>query len=318
MNKSQQLYDRFSLARLLPLAAIVAVLSCPCSAFADTSAREVADAKSQYDSLVDDAEQANEQLNQTKSKIDDIDRQISDIEASISDDRESLAAQVRGSYKSCGASNPMLSVLTSSSLSDAASNLQYALKIQQRNEDAIDKVRDSEASLTAAKDEQQDLLSQQQSQSDELQAKADDAKSYYDGLNSELRAQLGIDDDTSVPENVSSGTGEAWRDAVLLEAYANLGGSYVWGGEAFKACDCSGLVMLCYAQVGVSLPHSSESQAAYCNKPISEAVPGDIVYRYGHVGIYIGDGETIEAHSPSRGIGYGVLSSFTSCGSPLS
>lgn len=34
------------------------------------------------------------------------------------------------------------------------------------------------------------------------------------------------------------------------------------------------------------------------------------------VGIYIGNGKTIEAHSPSRGISYGSLSSFVSCGSP--
>ena len=35
------------------------------------------------------------------------------------------------------------------------------------------------------------------------------------------------------------------------------------------------------------------------------------------IGIYIGNGRTIEAHSPSRGISYGTLSSFVRCGSPV-
>ena len=40
-------------------------------------------------------------------------------------------------------------------------------------------------------------------------------------------------------------------------ALSQLGTPYVWGGAAPGGFDCSGLVMWAYAQVGVSLPHSS-------------------------------------------------------------
>jgi cell wall-associated NlpC family hydrolase len=60
--------------------------------------------------------------------------------------------------------------------------------------------------------------------------------------------------------------------------------------------------MYAYAQVGVSLPHSSYAQWAY-GVPVSKAdlQPGDIVFfdGLGHEGIYIGGGEFI--HAPHTG-----------------
>jgi cell wall-associated NlpC family hydrolase len=85
-------------------------------------------------------------------------------------------------------------------------------------------------------------------------------------------------------------------------AMSQLGTPYVWGGAAPGGFDCSGLVMWAYAQVGVSLPHSS--YALYgMGVPVSrdELEPGDLVFfdGLGHVGIYIGGGEFI--HAPHTG-----------------
>jgi len=81
-----------------------------------------------------------------------------------------------------------------------------------------------------------------------------------------------------------------------------LGTPYVWGGAAPGGFDCSGLVMYAYAQVGVSLPHSSYAQWSY-GVPVSrdQLEPGDIVFfeGLGHVGLYIGGGEFI--HAPHTG-----------------
>jgi peptidoglycan DL-endopeptidase CwlO len=81
-------------------------------------------------------------------------------------------------------------------------------------------------------------------------------------------------------------------------AMQELGTPYVWGGAAPGGFDCSGLVMWAYAQVGVALPHSSYAQWGY-GVPVStdQLEPGDLVFfnGLGHVGMYIGGGQFIEA-----------------------
>ena len=64
--------------------------------------------------------------------------------------------------------------------------------------------------------------------------------------------------------------------------------------------DCSGFVKWCYSRVGISLPHSSSAQKnAGTQISISQAQPGDILWKSGHVGIYIGNGQYI--HAPRTG-----------------
>ena len=85
-------------------------------------------------------------------------------------------------------------------------------------------------------------------------------------------------------------------------ALSQLGTPYVWAGSAPGGFDCSGLVMWAYAQVGVSLPHSSYAQYGY-GVPVSrdQLEPGDLVFfdGLGHVGIYIGGGQFV--HAPHTG-----------------
>jgi peptidoglycan DL-endopeptidase CwlO len=85
---------------------------------------------------------------------------------------------------------------------------------------------------------------------------------------------------------------------VVSVAMQELGTPYVWGGSAPGGFDCSGLVMWAYAQLGVALPHSSYAMWGY-GVPVSvdQLEPGDLVFfdGLGHVGLYIGGGEFIEA-----------------------
>lgn len=85
-------------------------------------------------------------------------------------------------------------------------------------------------------------------------------------------------------------------------AMSQLGTPYVWAGSAPGGFDCSGLVMWAYAQVGVSLPHSSYGQYGY-GVPVSrdQLQAGDLVFfdGLGHVGIYIGGGQFV--HAPHTG-----------------
>ena len=116
----------------------------------------------------------------------------------------------------------------------------------------------------------------------------------------------------------SGGLSSSQRNTIVSAAYSMVGGNYVYGAynPGSRTFDCSGLTMYCYACAGISIPHSSGTQAAYCNKPASQAVAGDIVWRSGHVGICIGGGQTIEAMSPSQGITFGSVYDFALAGSP--
>lgn len=95
--------------------------------------------------------------------------------------------------------------------------------------------------------------------------------------------------------------GEEAGSAIVAAAYSQLGVPYVWGGSTpGKGLDCSGLTQYCYRQAGIRISHYTEDQKSELRQiPISQAKPGDILYRYGHVAIYIGDDRYI--HEPHSG-----------------
>ncbi len=88
---------------------------------------------------------------------------------------------------------------------------------------------------------------------------------------------------------------------VVEYALSRLGCPYVWGAEGPDSFDCSGLVKWCYAQTGVELPHYSEDlyYAATNRIPIADSQPGDVLYRYGHVGIVQEAGGLPYIHAPT-------------------
>ena len=101
--------------------------------------------------------------------------------------------------------------------------------------------------------------------------------------------------------SAKAGTGQA----IVDYACQFIGNPYVWGGISLtNGADCSGFVQSVFAHFGISLPRTTWDMENV-GTPVSydQAIPGDIILYDGHVGIYMGDGQIVNAINSSRGIG---------------
>ncbi|SHG91976.1 C40 family peptidase [Streptoalloteichus hindustanus] len=124
----------------------------------------------------------------------------------------------------------------------------------------------------------------------------------WEGMAVQLLSDLGkVDDPTGCRE--APPPTEAAAKAIAF-ASEQIGDPYGWGANGPDSWDCSSLVQAAYRAAGVTIPRVTYDQwlaGAYI--PLDQAQPGDLVF-FGnssnrwlihHVGLYIGNGEMIEA-----------------------
>lgn len=102
----------------------------------------------------------------------------------------------------------------------------------------------------------------------------------------------------------------AFRNKIVNFACQFVGNRYVWGGTSLThGCDCSGFTQSVLKNFGISIPRVSRDQARTGTKVTSANMrPGDLIFyanRSGtinHVGMYIGNGQVVNAASTRSGI----------------
>jgi cell wall-associated NlpC family hydrolase len=139
-------------------------------------------------------------------------------------------------------------------------------------------------------------------------------------LPSSLVVDNGLPTGYAIPANAT-----AAETVAITYALAQLGKPYLWGGVGPNAFDCSGLTMMAWTQVGVTLLHYTGDQINE-GTPVSsyaDISPGDLVLvpgsdgtvaNPGHVGLYLGEGLVESAVDVQYGVIVQPYSNFVSGG----
>ncbi len=278
----------------------------------------------QLELVVEQYNLMNVRVSQLRATIAAKERDVERLKAKAAERRRVLGERIRMMYKV--GTTDVIEVLTEcGTVDDLMVNLDRARRIGGQDARVISQVLEAEKQVSAA-------LKDLETKRSELDAALKELERRRSSIEAELQRRrelvAGVEQEINrlIAEEEARRAAEAARrtavsftpsvrrssappppappyaPSVVKVAYAQLGKPYHYGASGPGSFDCSGLVMYCYAQVGVRLPHSSYMQAR-CGVPVSysELQPGDLVFfrGYGHVGIYIGGGQYI--HAPRTG-----------------
>lgn len=299
----------------------------------DDSKSKISDTQTSLDSVVSKIADLNNQIEQKQNEINYLQDSIKSLEDSITKKEEEVKDRMYAMQSYNNSNSYIEFIFGASNFSDFFSRIDSVNEITQFDEELIVKINDEKkqvenqkatletvkANMVSQQNEQyalqtqyEDLLEKQKSElaaTQDEQSKISDTQSSLDSF---LASAIVIQPTPSTGSSSSSSgsttkftqvnvpTTNKYGSTVVSAAYSKLGCPYVWGASGPSTFDCSGLVMWCYAQAGVSLDHYSGSQGqSGAVIPVSQAQPGDILWKSGHVGIYIGNGQYI--HAPQTG-----------------
>ena len=126
----------------------------------------------------------------------------------------------------------------------------------------------------------------------------------YDGGGTGASGGIASDSYLKDPDCNPSQTTDVSGADIVAFAQQFVGNPYVWGGNSLtNGVDCSGFVHQVYAHFGISTPRYSQAFKSV-GQPASyqNIQAGDVVVYPGHVAIYIGNGNIVEAQSTRAGI----------------
>lgn len=126
----------------------------------------------------------------------------------------------------------------------------------------------------------------------------------YDGGGTGASGGIASDSYLKDPDCNPSQTTDVSGTDIVAFAQQFVGNPYVWGGNSLtNGVDCSGFVHQVYAHFGISTPRYSQAFKSV-GQPVSyqNIQAGDVVVYPGHVAIYIGNGNIVEAQSTRAGI----------------
>jgi cell wall-associated NlpC family hydrolase len=263
----------------------------------------------QLEALAEDYNYANQQYEDAKAAADKAAVELAKAEADLAASRERLCERLVGMYKS-GDVSVLDALISSDSFSDALTLLNGLRSIAQEDARLVDEIasyRDAQAELQTKLNAQlvqmEEYKNQASAAKDKVLVQLDKEKRALKGKEAQLAQLRKAEAERQAKLAAAERARKLWLATrpgkIITLARQYLGVPYVWGGSSPRGFDCSGLVMYVYAKVGVTLPHSSRMMFNM-GTPVTRAnlKAGDLVFFFtpiAHVGIYIGNGQMINA-----------------------
>ena len=228
------------------LSFVLALGGCPVPATAATSAElqtQLEAATKQLNTLGAAAEQAGNDLATVTSELEDTKAQIEQTQSDIEEEQKQL--EVNQSER--GASVVTL-LLSSGSFSSLISNVHYADKAAEHQQNMITETRALKESLEQKKTDleeqqkkQEELVSEQQKKSDAANAAVAEAQSYYDQLSTEVKQKIAEEEEAARKKAEEEARAQAAAIQQQAQQSGNNGGSSGGnGGSTGNAGSSSG------------------------------------------------------------------------------
>ncbi|MEU8262389.1 NlpC/P60 family protein [Micromonospora sp. NPDC048999] len=299
------------LLRALAVAGLSAVLIAPASvARAEPTpaelTKQIEKSSTELERIVESYNKLNEEIKANKATAAKLQARIGPLQAQVEQSRADVGVLAATAYKTGGlrTARALLDPGGQTSLPERLGTLDQLTRQRQQ---AIDGFTASHRKLIDEKARLDTTLARQAAQAKQLAAgkkkiEADLARLY------ELRRQAYGRATEAPVKTGSAGSAPAVSGSAgvaVRYAYGAIGKPYVYGAEGPGGYDCSGLTLAAWRAAGKSLPHNAAMQwNATTRISRGSLQPGDLVFYsgLGHVALYVGSGQIIDAPSPGRNV----------------
>lgn len=280
-------------------------------------------------SLLADMDVVEKEISQNEKDMAKVQKQLKAAQAQKAKQYDAMKKRIQYQYEN-GQSGYLVSMMESTSFGEVLNKASYFNAVYQNDqkmmaqyqaqEKKVDHlVKEAKEKQSTLKETKEDYKNQKAQLKKDIEKKKSKIKDFDQKLEKEkkLAAEYAAALEEQNLKAQSEDTGKSQPapasktgNKVIDYAAQFVGNPYVWGGTSLtNGCDCSGYVMSVYAHFGKSLPHSSSALRSVGSAVAeSDMQPGDIVCYAGHVGLYAGNGQLLNASNsapyPQGGIKY--------------
>ncbi|MDQ3915024.1 MAG: NlpC/P60 family protein [Actinomycetota bacterium] len=294
-------------------------LAAPTEAELDAARERLMELEAEFEIVVEDYNRVHEGLTEVQARIGTTELEVRTIERRMGTRRDAAVDVARELYMG-GSTDALEAVLSAADFNEVQSRLEYLQTTQVAQsklfeglaadrsvlEGKLEELEEDRAAALAAEERLSALrsdieakLADQQDEIAELNAAIERAERLAAARAAESRAEAATPPPPAAPPVAPAPAPNAGAQAAVDAALSQLGKPYQWAAAGPDSYDCSGLTMWAWARAGVALPHNSGMQyAATPRVDRSDWQPGDLLF-FGspihHVGMYIGNGQMVEA-----------------------